>query len=530
MSHRRISKRKAILAGAGAVGVAAAAILLPNANASQPGSGSEARSAPKKLSASLAAPLVQELGEKLGDSYGGAYYDADKQQLVVNVVGGDDDNVIEVKKAGAVARNVENSTKELKAAAGTLAEKATIPGTAWAVDPKTNQILVTADSTVTGGRWDTLESTVESLGGGMARIQKSEGTFKPFAVGGEAIFGGSPEAQRRPRCSLGFNVTTKDGSPGFLTAGHCVVDEKKWAEDASSQPTATVEKSTFPGDGDFALVKYDDPKKQVASTVDLGGKTVDIKQAAEATVGQEVSRTGSTTGVKGGKVTGLDATVNYREGSVTGVIQTDVCAEGGDSGGPLFTQDGSALGLTSGGSGDCTRGGVTFFQPVTTALKAVDAKIGDGDGGAGNGGAGNGGAENGGAENGGQKNGGQGNGGAENGGQKNGGAENGGAENGGAENGGAENGGAENGGAGNGGAENGGQGDGGKYNGGAENGGQGDGGKAGGAGQGDGGKAGGAGQDGGGYGNGAGQGAGDDGAGAAAGAGQDDGAGYGGAQ
>jgi streptogrisin D len=52
-----------------------------------------------------------------------------------------------------------------------------------------------------------------------------------------------------------------------------------------------------------------------------------------------------------------------------------VCAEPGDSGGSLFDGD-TALGLTSGGSGDCASGGETFFQPVTEALSATGAQIG----------------------------------------------------------------------------------------------------------------------------------------------------------
>jgi streptogrisin D len=36
----------------------------------------------------------------------------------------------------------------------------------------------------------------------------------------------------------------------------------------------------------------------------------------------------------------------------------------------------TAIGLTSGGSGDCTSGGTTFFQPVTEALSATGAQIG----------------------------------------------------------------------------------------------------------------------------------------------------------
>lgn len=111
-----------------------------------------------------------------------------------------------------------------------------------------------------------------------------------------------------------------------------------------------------------------------------GGKVVTIGKAAEAAVGQQVLRMGSTTGLHDGTVLGLDATVNYPEGTVTGLIQTDVCAEPGDSGGSLFSEDGSAIGLTSGGSGDCDAGGETFFQPVTTALQATGATLGEGGG------------------------------------------------------------------------------------------------------------------------------------------------------
>jgi hypothetical protein len=37
--------------------------------------------------------------------------------------------------------------------------------------------------------------------------------------------------------------------------------------------------------------------------------------------------------------------------------------------------NGIALGVTSGGSGDCTAGGTTFFQPLTKALAALNVKL-----------------------------------------------------------------------------------------------------------------------------------------------------------
>ncbi|MFB6549515.1 S1 family peptidase [Streptomyces sp. NPDC056405] len=380
MSHKRIPKRKAAMAAGGVVALGAAAVLLPNANASQDGGSSDdAAAAPRTLKAGDASDLASQLAGLLGDAFAGSYYDAGEQQLVVNVVPGDNNQVIvQAKKAGADVREVDNSMGELRTGARTLKSEATIPGTSWAIDPRTNKLLVTADSTVTGADWDRLESTVENLGSGMATIKKSEGTFKTFVSGGDAIFGGGA------RCSLGFNVTAGDGSPAFLTAGHCGVADDQWSDAQDGQPIATVDQAVFPGEGDFALVKYDDPATEAPSEVNLGDQTVQISQASEATVGQQVFRMGSTTGLADGQVLGLDATVNYPEGTVTGLIQTDVCAEPGDSGGSLFTQDGLAIGLTSGGSGDCAVGGETFFQPVTTALEAVGATLGgDAAGGAG---------------------------------------------------------------------------------------------------------------------------------------------------
>ncbi|WP_338682541.1 S1 family peptidase [Streptomyces acidiscabies] len=392
MSHKRIPKRKAAIAVGGVAALGAAALLLPNANASQDGDTNASSVAPKTLKSSGdVSGLASQLSKMLGDAFAGSYYDADASQLVVNVVNvsGDQNNAVEqAEKAGAKVREVANSAAKLKSAAQTLKAQATIPGTSWAVDPRTNKVLVTADSTVTGSKWNQLESTVNALGSNVATVKKSAGTFKTFLSGGDAIFGGDA------RCSAGFNVTAGDGSPAFLTAGHCGVAEEEWADAANGQPIATVDQAVFPGDGDFALVKYDDATTQAPSDVNIGGgQNVQILQAADATVGTQVFRMGSTTGLNDGQVVGLDATVNYPEGTVTGLIQTNVCAEPGDSGGSLFTQDGSAIGLTSGGSGDCTVGGETFFQPVTTALQATGATLNGAGAGAGAGDQAGGGAD-----------------------------------------------------------------------------------------------------------------------------------------
>ncbi|MEU5792984.1 MULTISPECIES: S1 family peptidase [unclassified Streptomyces] len=234
--------------------------------------------------------------------------------------------------------------------------KADVPGTAWAVDAKNNHVVVTVDDTVSQAGIAKIKKQA-GAGAGALTIKRTAGTFKPLISGGDAIYGG------QYRCSLGFNVHS-GSTYYFLTAGHCGQVASTWYSNSGHTTTlGTNVGYSFPGN-DFALVKY--TNSAIAHPSAVGSQT--ISSAATPSVGQTVYRRGSTTGTHSGKVTALNATVNYgSDGIVSGLIQTTVCAEGGDSGGPLY--NGSvAYGLTSGGSGDCTSGGTTFFQPVTEAL------------------------------------------------------------------------------------------------------------------------------------------------------------------
>ncbi|MEU1867391.1 S1 family peptidase [Streptomyces gardneri] len=236
------------------------------------------------------------------------------------------------------------------ARADAAVDAAGVGGTAWYVDRASGRVVVTADSTVTDAGIAKIRAAAGADAGAL-RVQRTSGVFTPLLGAGDAIYGSGY------RCSLGFNV--RSGSTYyFLTAGHCGNVVNTWYT-SSAQSTligATVG-SSFPGN-DYALVRYDN-----ASLGHTGGFT-----AADAYVGESVKRSGSTTGTRSGTVTGLDATVRYSGGgTVRGMIQTNVCAEPGDSGGALY--DGTkALGITSGGSGNCSTGGTTFYQPVPEAL------------------------------------------------------------------------------------------------------------------------------------------------------------------
>ncbi|MFD8380260.1 S1 family peptidase [Streptomyces sp. NPDC059679] len=357
MKHRRISRRRMAVTGAAAVALAAGAISLQTANAAP------TPPPPPSLSAAEAGQTAAALIADLKDGAAGAYYDAEAKKLVVNVL--DQAAADQVREAGAEAKVVKYSLAQLGAARAVLKDKATIPGTSWSVDPRTDKVVVTADSTVEGTRLDRLNKVADGLGD-KVEVRRSAGTFRTFIAGGDAIWG------QGGRCSLGFNVV-KGGESYFLTAGHCTEAISSWSESQGGPEIGKNAGSSFPGN-DYGLVKYTGDTAH-PSEVNLYGGTQSITKAGDATVGQKVQRSGSTTKVHDGEVTGLNATVNYQEGTVEGLIQTTVCAEPGDSGGSLFADD-TALGLTSGGSGDCSSGGETFFQPVPEALQAYGAEIG----------------------------------------------------------------------------------------------------------------------------------------------------------
>src|SRR6185437_115519 len=133
-------------------------------------------------------------------------------------------------------------------------------------------------------------------------------------------------------------------------------------------PQGRFPASSFPGDNDFGVVAVNGNWTPQPMVNDFNGGTVPVAGSQEAPVGASVCRSGSTTGTHCGVIQAKNATVNYPEGAVTGLTRTNVCAEAGDSGGPWLSGD-QAQGVTSGGSGDCTVGGTTFFQPVNEILQ-----------------------------------------------------------------------------------------------------------------------------------------------------------------
>ena len=251
------------------------------------------------------------------------------------------------------------------AATSSAVDQSAPVGSAWYTDAKTGKVVVTVDSTVSASEIAKIKGTVTD--DSKLTVKHVAGEFKTHVAGGSAIYvnGG--------RCSLGFNV--RSGNTYYaLTAGHCTNIGATWYSNSSNTTVLGTRTGTsFPGN-DYGIIRLSASAANDGRVNLYNGSYQDITSAGNATVGQRVTRSGSTSGVHTGTVQAVNTSVRYAEGTVSGVIQTNVCSEPGDSGGSLFAGS-TALGLTSGGSGNCSSGGTTFFQPVTEPLSVYGVSV-----------------------------------------------------------------------------------------------------------------------------------------------------------
>ena len=233
----------------------------------------------------------------------------------------------------------------------------------WHVDVYTSTVTVLARDVAAA------EAYVASAGvaGPAVRVVASTETPRPLidVIGGNAYFIGGG------RCSVGFSV-----NGGFVTAGHCGSTGQ-----GTTQPSGTFRGSSFPGN-DYAWVQVAAGNTPRGLVNNYSGGTVTVAGSTEAAVGASVCRSGSTTGWRCGTIQAKNSSVTYPQGTVSGLTRTNVCAEPGDSGGSWMSGS-QAQGVTSGGSGNCSSGGTTYFQPVNEILSAYGLTLVTGGGGPG---------------------------------------------------------------------------------------------------------------------------------------------------
>jgi streptogrisin C len=312
----------------------------------------------ERLRTEAAAPVVEKrLRAKLGDAFAGAWIPSGRQRLTVAVT--DPALAAAVLAEGAdvtvVARNEHalNSVKRALDARRDAADPRDIHG--WHVDVAGNSVVVTTRPGATA------EAVAYARASGVpadaitvATSPDAPRLLYDIRGGDQYVINGNT------LCSVGFAVVG-----GFVTAGHC---------GRAGSPTlgfnnvsqGTFAGSSFPGD-DYGWVRTNSAWTPQPWVNTYAGGNVAVAGSQDAAIGSSVCRSGRTTGWRCGTILGRNETVNYPQGAVSGLTRSNACAEGGDSGGSWISGN-QAQGVTSGGSGNCSSGGTTWFQPVNEIL------------------------------------------------------------------------------------------------------------------------------------------------------------------
>ncbi|MFB9689200.1 S1 family peptidase [Amycolatopsis plumensis] len=290
---------------------------------------------------------LQRVTASLGARAADGYLDA-AAKPVVNVL--DQAAADQVERAGAQARLVKHSSAALASAQDALQALPAVAHTSIGLDPQANQVVLTVADAAKG-----TEALLKAAGalGDRVRVERVAGEMHTAIYNGEAITGGGT------RCSAGFN-TNRGGQNYLIDAGHCTRAVSQWNVGPSQG-------SSFPGN-DYGLILNTTGSAPGAVTL-WNGSTQRISSAGTATVGQRISKSGSTTHLTSGSVQRTNVTVNYAEGSVSQLIQTSALVNPGDSGGCLFAGS-VGLGITSGKGSSSS-----YFQPVGEALSAYGVSL-----------------------------------------------------------------------------------------------------------------------------------------------------------
>lgn len=322
------------------------------------------RQATARLAQETAARGVETTARRVaGAAYGGSWFDAKSGKLVVAVTEAASRDAVEA--TGARVTLVEHSQRQLDATMARIDALHAPAGVgSWHVDPQAGSVVVDVVSAHQDDN-DVRSFVARARAAGPVVVRQTDKAPRTFAAG---TVGGDPYYTGNVRCSIGFSVYG-----GFVSAGHC------------AQPGAAVrgwdgsyignfQGSSFP-DNDYSWVNVGSGWWTVP--VVLGWGTVSdqlVRGSGEAPVGASICRSGSTSHWHCGTVLAKNETVNYSQGAVHQMTKTSVCAEPGDSGGSFISGD-QAQGVTSGGWGNCSSGGETWYQPVNEILNRYGLRL-----------------------------------------------------------------------------------------------------------------------------------------------------------
>jgi streptogrisin C len=281
---------------------------------------------------------------------------------------------VELRQARYSLDTLDRSKAQLDRIAGARAP-AGVYG--WHVDVTTNAVVV---SVAPGRQQAGIEFVARSgADAGAVRFEAMASAPRPLATfqGGSEYL--SYDGANYWYCSVGFAVTHSTGQ-GFATAGHCGSAGDKAFYLVNRRTVSQIgsfSASTFPN-ADRAWVKVDNSHTLLAS-VKGGSGDVAVRGSVEAPIGGALCRSGRTTGWKCGVIEAKNVSVSYPEGTVNNMTRTNICAEGGDSGGSFITTAGQAQGVLSGGNYSCkgnqAKLAKTYYQPINPLLQAYNLTL-----------------------------------------------------------------------------------------------------------------------------------------------------------
>jgi streptogrisin C len=299
-----------------------------------------------------------------GSSYAGSWFDPATGKLAVAVAGkaASDKTGLDVTVVP-----VAHSYAQLDAAKTAIdrkAGKAAPEGVnGWYVDVQTNTVVVNVNRNKVDAAVSTFVDEAKAAHGAV-RVVEEDHSPVPYAD----VVGGWPYwINNAGRCSIGFAV-----HGGFVTAGHCGTVGSQ-ATDQNGALYGYFAGRTFPY-YDYAWVRTVAGVNLHGYMEGYNGYWYYVRGSAQVPVGSGVCRSGSTTGMWCNYIQARGQTVNYPQGVVYNLTRTNVCAQPGDSGGSWLSSN-QAQGVTSGGSGNCSTGGTTYYQEVNPILSAYGLSL-----------------------------------------------------------------------------------------------------------------------------------------------------------
>jgi hypothetical protein len=372
--------------------------------------------------------LPEEVEETLGGRYAGIWFDGDAGEFVVPVISRADERAITADLPTPATdyrtEMVTTTWAELESAQDAVmsfiqgAVPATQPVKSY-LDAESDRLVVEVPESLPTPILADLRGvldrqsvgvTLDEVPAGELRISDLEGECDPLTrYCGPPLRGGAwwdYQTGLVDHCSIGYPVIGNQyGNRFMLTAGHCV--EAKGEYEASYQPAY----GPLPGHGespekkvigpleafrgplnkahtDWALFNangsYFDPGTGTARIAAWGeGENYEIFSEGSSYMGQVMCHSGATTGASCGKVTETDVSFETTERE-EGTGQVDehftgfgpICAEGGDSGGPVYSGH-TAFGIFTSATielAECKREG--FYPEITRIAEEAGVHIG----------------------------------------------------------------------------------------------------------------------------------------------------------